>query len=132
MIITEDASRNYIQISDSIVWVCLYIKNINTILITNCTEIRTNKERRIKLTDGSIKHGCYKQLEVTNALREYVRQVTVRLRFLKRKKKKKSGIFGELLTAHTKQFSPSGVSSLHWGLDVQVMRGYWRYYQKFL
>jgi hypothetical protein len=67
---------------------------MNTILITNCTEIRTNKERPVKLTVGSVKHGCYKQLVVTNALKEYLRQVMVGWRFLKRYGIEKSGVFG--------------------------------------
>jgi hypothetical protein len=37
---------------------------MNTVLIMNCTEIKTNKERPVKLTVGSVKHGCYKQLVV--------------------------------------------------------------------
>jgi hypothetical protein len=72
---------------------------MNTILIMNCTEIKNNKERPVKLTVGSVKHDCYKQLVVTNALREYLRQVMVGWRFLKRygieKKAAYSGNFSE-------------------------------------
>jgi hypothetical protein len=49
---------------------------MNTILIMNCTEIG-NKERLVMLTVGNVKHGYYKQLVVTNALREYLKRVMV-------------------------------------------------------
>lgn len=107
----------------------VYIKIINTVLIVNCTEIKTKKERPVMLTDGSVKHGCYKQLVVTYDLRKYVRQVMVGCRWYGIEK---SGIFGELFRAHTNQFSPSAVSSLQWGPQLRVMCGYCRCYQKFL
>jgi len=111
----------------------VYTKIINTVLIMNCTEIKTNKERPVKLTVGSVKHGCYKQLVVKNALRQYLRQVIVGWRFLKCYDfEKKNSILCKLLRAHTKHFSPSDLSSLQWGQEVQVTWGYWGYYQKFL
>jgi len=77
-----------------------------------CTEI-SDKERLVMLTVGSVKHTCYKQLVVTNALIQYLRRVMVGWRFLKSYGiEKKSSIFCKLLRAHTKHFSPSDLGSL--------------------